>query len=193
MTTTTDHDTLTGTGPGSLSSILEFDHVVYIAEDGTPTDPRDLPGNHPARDALPVYAPEVYDPSGDNVEIDGDTKGWRLITSGLTGQDRYNGPWLHDSELIEGGVANRILDHAESHGGGYYVAVYATYSYECEECGGAGLVVVPVNPLEPDGETTEEDCPDIATGQCEPGKTFIEGWAIAYLPTIPTTAPTEGN
>ena len=34
---------------------------------------------------------------------------------------------LHDSELIEGGVAARVLEHANRVGGGFYVAVYGEY------------------------------------------------------------------
>lgn len=143
-----------GTGPGSLSYVLDFDHVIALSAAGVISDA-------PAG----VYAPECYEPAPDSIDA-GD--GWELITSGLTGQYGYNGPWLHDSEVIAGGVARRVLDHASDHDGGLYVAVYASYS--CEECGGAGLVWN-------EDATGEVECP----AACEPGTT-LEGWAIAYRP-----------
>ena len=109
---------LTGDGPGSLSRVLEFDHVVRIDAAGQVSDAPDG-----------VWAPECYDPVIDSKSAGG---GWDLITSGLTGQHGYRGPWLHDSEVIEGGVARHILAHAADNGGGLYVAVYATYPADVE-------------------------------------------------------------
>lgn len=153
----------------SLSSLMDFDHVLTIA----PMDasPANVGMYHVGTRVTAVSAPECYEPDSGSL-IAGD--GWEFITAGLTGQHGYNGPWLHDSEIIAGGVARRVLEHATETGGGYYVAVYASYS--CEECGGAGV-------RWNDDQTEELDCPLIATGQCEPGSTTIEGWAIAYRPT----------
>lgn len=155
-------ETLTGTGPGSLSQILEFDHVVRISADGVVSD---APSG--------AHAPECHEPSVRSLIAD---DGWTLITEGLTGQHGYNGPWLHDSEQIEGGVARRILEHAAEHDGGLYVAVYAVW--DCEECGGAG------QKWKDDDMTDEVPCP----ANCEPGETTIEGWAIAYKPSTEVTA-----
>jgi len=103
---------LTGDGPGSLSQILDFDTVVRIDAAGQVS-------------AAPegVYAPECFNPDARGTKVDR----WELITSGLTEQYGYRGPWLHDSEVIAGGVARHILEHAADNGGGLYVAVYATY------------------------------------------------------------------
>ena len=150
-------ETLIGTGPGSLSRALDFDHIIYVGAAGQMnTQPKSG-----------LYSPEEVDAAPYETSY-GD---WTLITSGLTGQDRYNGPWLHDSEQIEGGVARRVLEHAAENGGGYYVAVYGQHS--CIECGGAGLLW--------NNEGTEEvECPNVA---CEPGYVDFEGWTIAYRPT----------
>ena len=135
---------LAGDGPGvSLSSILDFDHVVTI-------EPMRRPGMFAV--GLPkkaVYAPEAFDPDNDSTKLDD----WTLITAGLTGQHGYNGPWLHDSEVIPGGVARRILEHVTETGGGLYVAVYATYSADADD------------------PSEEFD---------DGSQTFIDGWAIAY-------------
>lgn len=147
-----DTDILTGTGPGSLSQALDFDRIIKITSNGE-IDTEARCGHH---------APEIIDPAPYELAHDG----WSLITSGLTGQDSYSGPWLHNSEVIEGGVARAILAHAQNHQGGYYVAIYG--EYECSECGGAGLV-------RQDDE--EVPCPNV---DCEPGHTEIDGWAVAY-------------
>lgn len=144
-------------GNAELARMMDFDHVVRVEADGTFAD--NLHGTPPAPDS-------PTDPDINSTAIEG-CPDWTLITSGLTGQHGYNGPWLHDSEQLEGGVAERVFEHAASHGGGFYVAIYAQYS--CEECGGAGLV-------RQDDE--EVECP----AKCEPGETDIEGWAIAYRP-----------
>lgn len=104
---------LTGSGRGSLSEILEFNHVVRINAAGHVSDADNA-----------AYAPECFNPDANGTEVDG----WHLITSGLTGQYGYSGPWLHDSEVIAGGVARHILEHAADNGGGLYVSVYAAYS-----------------------------------------------------------------
>lgn len=153
------NDTLTGAEQGSLSRALNFDHVIWVGADRKLDE---HPHEHP-------YAPDVLDPDVNSTAIDG-YPNWELITAGLTGQYGYDGPWLHDSELIEGAVARRVLEHAAEHDGGFYVAVYATYT--CDECESAGLVWN-------DDATEELPCPNITTGECEPGGT-IEGWAIAY-------------
>lgn len=92
----------------TLSDALEFDHVIEVLPDGSWRDgPRDL------------WAPEAFEPDVRATELDG----WHLPLSGFTGQYGYNGPWLHDSELIAGGVERYILAHP-----GYWVAIYASYA-----------------------------------------------------------------
>ena len=107
-----------------LTTILDFDHVVRIGADGWV-------------DANPVgapYAPTAYDPEPYSLIVEK----WELITSGLTGQYSYNGPWLHNDEQIEGAVERRVFEHAAENGGGYYVAIYGQFSctedHEHETC-----------------------------------------------------------
>ena len=131
---------------------MDFDHVLEVMPDGT----------WQAVEGL--YAPEAVDVDSMATKLDG----WSLPLSGFTGQDRYTGPWLHDSEQIEGGVETYVLEHP-----GYWVAIYGQHT--CEECGDAGLIWAP----DVDGQEVEVDCPLIATGECEPGG-IIEGWTLAF-------------
>lgn len=183
-TGTPDHaiGTLTGDGPGSLSRALDFDHVIRLDADltltehptrthrvnmtgaGTPpfcncgwvNNQRTGPilADHLRENAVPS-APEALDPDGNSTQLEG----WELITAGLTGQQGYRGPWLHDSEIIAGGVAHRVIEHAQENGGGYYVAIYGQYTREHDH---------------------DQTPADYACLACEDGDTIIEGWAIAY-------------
>lgn len=99
--------TLVNATADNLSEIMNFDHPIQVLEDGAVTD--DLPNE---------YAPEFY------VEVDSDgqcvpqddsdifeqarAQGWKLLT-GFTGQYGYNGPVMHASEFIGGGLARYIL------------------------------------------------------------------------------------
>lgn len=120
MTTTTATDILNRMGMGDalalprdpyvLNNLMEIDHVIAVHEDGTVTDA-------PAG----VYAPERLEhgegPDG-KVDPYGMLGDWTLITTGYSGQDRYSGPIMHNSEFIGGRLAEDIL--AEP---GYYVAL----------------------------------------------------------------------
>lgn len=65
----------------TLNDLLEFDHVVIVAEDGTVSDtPRD------------VDAPSLYDGELDDAS-------WSML-DGYSGQDRYSGPIMHNSEFV---------------------------------------------------------------------------------------------
>ena len=134
----------------TLSETLDFDHVIEVLPDGTW---RDAPG---------LYAPDAVDVDGDAVTLEG----WDLPLSGFTGQYGYTGPWLHDSEIIEGGVERYVFEHP-----GYWVAIYGQHT--CEECGGAGLLWAPAG----GGGEIEIDCPL----ECEPGGE-IGGWTLAFKP-----------
>jgi hypothetical protein len=83
--------------PDQLNDLMGFDHVIRVHPDGTVSEPAG------------VYAPE----------LDGETPepGWRLL-AGYTGQYGYNGPIMHPSEFIGGGLARDILDTP-----GLYVAL----------------------------------------------------------------------
>jgi len=87
-----------------LNAMMEFDHVIQVHADGSVTD---APKS--------VHAPEsVYDDSLESVYLGDD---WSLLT-GYTGQYGYNGPTMHPSEFIGGGLARDILAQP-----GYYVAL----------------------------------------------------------------------
>lgn len=90
----------------SLNDHMAFDHVVQVHADGTVTDPE-----------WNVYAPELHAISDDDgshtAETDPDLdrqateQGWHL-QRGNTGQYSYNGPCMHSSEYIGGGLEDRI-------------------------------------------------------------------------------------
>jgi len=101
----------------TLNSFMEFDHVIRV-----------LPGGAVTHDTPGVYAPESLDMEvdgdgqsihADDSDIKGQAKsaGWALLT-GYTGQYSYNGPVMHPSEFIGGGLARHILETP-----GYYVAL----------------------------------------------------------------------
>jgi hypothetical protein len=85
----------------NLNDVMEFDRVIEVRADGTVTVRSDL------------YAPELFDG-----ELQDD--GWTLM-NGYTGQYGYNGPMLHASEHIGGGLARDILATP-----GLYVALVDT-------------------------------------------------------------------
>ena len=104
----------------TLNDIMQLDHVVQVHSDGSVTD-HDIPNQR-----------ELWAPDLRNGELDSYTPGWNLISAGYTGQDRYNGPIMHNSEYIGGRLADDIL--AEP---GYYVALPSEYacdeSHNCDE------------------------------------------------------------
>lgn len=92
----------------TLNEIMELDHVVTIVvgSDGVGT----------AVDApREIYAPELFDN-----ELDSDR--WELL-NGYSGQDRYAGPIMHNSEFIGGRMERDILNDI----GGTYVALVSNY------------------------------------------------------------------
>lgn len=118
--------------PRELNDVMEFDHVIESHGDGTVTWRSDL------------HAPEVYD---ENIEEDGhDRHGrrrwkftgsdeWELLYN-YTGQYSYNGPVMHPSEFIGGGIAHDIIETP----GVYVVVVVRTLEPEegCEFCENEG-------------------------------------------------------
>lgn len=105
--------------PEALNSIMEFDHVIRVRDDGSVTDE---PG---------LYAPDVYSEDDGSVTIGG--TGWGLL-NGYSGQESYSGPVMHPSEYIGGGMARDIL--AEP---GVYVAVVVSDYSDGETDGWAVL------------------------------------------------------
>jgi hypothetical protein len=104
----------------TLSDIMDFDHVIQVHEDGSITEPSG------------IYAPDLH-----NGELEG--SGWKLL-NGFSGQDRYAGPIMHQSEFIGGGMERFIRESP-----GLYVALvdYPICDSDCEYCDGEGC--------EPDG------------------------------------------
>lgn len=89
----------------ALSHVMEFDRVIRVHADGTVSFPND------------IWAPELHD---------GDLLGdeWGLL-DGYSGQYRYSGPMMHQSEFIGGQMARDILERP-----GYYVALV---NYEIDD------------------------------------------------------------
>lgn len=88
--------------PDALNDIMEFEHVIRVHEDGTITHERD------------VHAPSLLDD-----ELDSDR--WTLL-DGYSGQDRYSGPIMHNSEFIGGTMEQDIRSTP-----GVYVAIVSNY------------------------------------------------------------------
>lgn len=117
-----------------LNDIMEFDHIIRVAEDGTITEPRDIYG---------YFDLNVAMDGTDQFEM---SDGWELL-QGFTGQYSYNGPVMHPSEFIGGGLERHIRETP-----GYYVALVVNGSCdydgttECDvehgcECEPAGWAV----------------------------------------------------
>lgn len=137
-----------------LNDVMEFDHVVEVHKDGTVTD-CDIHG---------YFYLSVDSEGNDHFDM---SAGWELLT-GFTGQYSYNGPVMHSSEFIGGGLEKHIRETP-----GYYVAlvVEATGEHEwqyarltgnksCAQCG-----LFPIDEYDEQSECRRE----------EPA-----GWAVAY-------------
>lgn len=119
-----------------IDSAVEFDSPFLVNEDGTV----ELSGNHGPDE---VYG-GLY---GDGSLMISD--GWETWSDGYTGQYGYNGPVLHDSEFLGGGIAHDLLEEP-----GEYCLCFVTYMCDdmCEDL----------------WEEGEESCGDIHT----------EGWVV---------------
>ncbi len=88
----------------SLSDRMSFGHVVESDGKGTITD---YTGAEPS----PEIAYVELDGDGrvaSSVNLDGFGTDWRPL-EGFSGQHGYNGPIMHPSEFIDGGLADYIL------------------------------------------------------------------------------------
>lgn len=90
-----------------LNERMDFDHVIEVHSDGSITDRNDL------------YAPECYGNEGGGIEYGGAT-GWTPL-DGYSGQERYSGPIMHESESIGGRMERDIRQTP-----GIYVTVEVT-------------------------------------------------------------------
>ncbi len=88
----------------NLNDVMEFDHVIRVAADGTVTDSPERVYFDGAVQSVLVN-PETWEWE-DEINL---PEGWTLL-SGFTGQYSYNGPVMHPSEYIGGGIARYILE-----------------------------------------------------------------------------------
>lgn len=96
--------------PGELSALMDFDHVIRVHPDGTVSEPDG------------IYAPGLYDDEMDTADAR-----WKLM-DGYSGQDRYSGPIMHESEFIGGRMAADVLANP-----GLYVALVGYWTPEDED------------------------------------------------------------
>ena len=139
----------------ALNNLAEIDHVFTIHEDGTITD--GPPG---------IYAPYLTDG-----ELDPGADRWEML-NGYSGQDRYSGPIMHDSEFLGGGMARDVLSQP-----GTYVCVAAQYLCTDEEHAN-GEPVTDDDPRATFMDGAGVDHTYVDHGQCE---SYWEGWALCKL------------
>lgn len=138
-----------------LNDIMEFDHVIEVRDDGSIISRPDL------------TAPSLWDN-----QLDSPSE-WELL-DGYSGQDRYSGPIMHDSEFIAGGMERDIRDTP-----GVYVAVISQYSdmlcIHCKEQiheAGSGA-----DGIEGFKHVAENIAYDHEAELLD--ETLVEGWAVA--------------
>lgn len=133
-----------------LNSFMQIDHVVYVREDGTVTDDREITRG--------MYAPSVsceYDGPFVDAQISDDQErdmyasvksdsGWELLSGWSRGGGLYI---MHPSEYVGGALAEHIRETP-----GYWV-----------------VVTVELNPQENDPEYNDGN-----------GESESAGWALAY-------------
>lgn len=112
MTTTTIAvvtDDAEGIDADELNKWAEFDSPFEVLHDGRVRHRHDL------------HAPSLYDGALDSLA-------WSLPMTGYSGQDRYDGPIMHNSEQFAGRLAEDVLDDP-----GVYVLVVADWSPDDDE------------------------------------------------------------
>lgn len=86
----------------TLNDIMSFDHVIEVQSDGGIIARSD------------IFAPELHDGEVQSTN-------WELL-DGYSGQDRYSGPIMHNSEFIGGRMEEDIRSNP-----GVYVALVCTW------------------------------------------------------------------
>jgi hypothetical protein len=106
----------------NLNEEMEFDHVIYSFGDGRIADVVGLwaPVAHQYQDEHGEWLdPELEEFQGNQP--------WSLM-NGYSGQDRYSGPWMHQSEFVGGGMARDILATP-----GFFVTIYPSMIAESKD------------------------------------------------------------
>ncbi len=137
-----------------LNEIAEFDSPFRVHADGTITD------------VHYEYAPSLQDD-----RLDSDR--WELL-NGYSGQDRYSGPIMHNSEYIGGQLERDILETP-----GVYVVVVSQYLNVCDTCGEEVTVIG--GDTEPERMTHVYGTDDDYDHEATDDETYLEGWAVARL------------
>lgn len=106
----------------SLNELMSFGHVVMSNGEGNVTDQGfpDILANEVVYLVLNSDGQSVSD------KLEDVYPGWSAL-AGFTGQYGYNGPVMHPSEYIGGGLERYIRENA-----GYYVAVVVDGLYDDE-------------------------------------------------------------
>jgi hypothetical protein len=88
----------------NLNDHMEFYHIIRVNADGSLSDSPENPYlDEAVRSRLVNDETEEWE---DDINL---PEGWELM-SGYTGQHGYNGPVMHASEYIGGGLARDILE-----------------------------------------------------------------------------------
>lgn len=107
--------------PDMLNSVMSFEHVIRVNEDGTVSGVEEF-----------FYFEVGTDLGDDGIWHAHESlpEGWSLM-SGYTGQYGYNGPHMHQSEFIGGRMARDILETP-----GLYVVLEVTpnCNYTEDDC-----------------------------------------------------------
>lgn len=143
-----------------LSDYMDFGHVVTITEDGKVE-----------------HGPDIFNAPESITDDEPLPEGWEYASTGYTGQDRYHGPWMHDSEQLAGRLAEDIIGTP-----GIYVAVYGEFTQDIAETIPADFPVQPLN--------DDDDATDRATcGNC--GLSWDDAIATEYTPVPSARCPFE--
>lgn len=83
----------------TLNELMGFDHPVFIDADGT---------IH-TKNILAPFAPELFGVDDSELQAQARAYGWAGLLTGYTGQYGYNGPVMHPSEYVGGGLERDSL------------------------------------------------------------------------------------
>lgn len=110
-----------------LNAIMEFDHVIEVHEGGSITSRDDLYAPDLNGDELDGGCELFGSFHGSTVTGDTVTRDRWVLMNGYSGQDRYPGPIMHNSEYIGGGMETDIRENP-----GVYVALVCYWPPDTE-------------------------------------------------------------